>query len=570
MASEYSEYSSRADEESGELPSANPVPEPYVRLATLRALHTVVANLNVARSLPDTLQAVVDGVVEGSDFSLAACNLVRPEGDLKVEAVGGSDEVRNQLLGSIAPRTAWDDLLEASEPIGELRFLPYERGGRQHYEAIPHWVGPTLEVSDHPRAWHPNDFLLAPMYSHAKNGQTKNLLGVLSMDRPRSGRRPGVWEREALEMFALHASIAISNAQLRSDMHRALGRMDRDQRALRANEESFRQAFEFAPSGMAMTELYPGQRIGKLLRANDALCRMLGRTAAALKWFGFADLVHPHDLDELLTTPPGGGRAEVRLARRDGHYLWVCLRMSPLSDGETDGPQFLLTHVEDIDDRKRHEQSLAHRASHDSLTGLPNGAELRERLNRKLCTVGPVFGSILDGPEGDISGNVVEPVGVPGGPGGPGESVSPWFSGAPSPHQHAHDRAVAVLFCDLDGFKPINDRYGHHIGDAVLVEVARRLQQEIRGGDTVARLGGDEFVVLADDIAKDEADDLAARLKEAIEPPVQSNGQSVRVGASFGIGWASCGMTAEEVLRSADQKMYREKRGRSRGHRRAG
>jgi diguanylate cyclase (GGDEF)-like protein len=131
-------------------------------------------------------------------------------------------------------------------------------------------------------------------------------------------------------------------------------------------------------------------------------------------------------------------------------------------------------------------------------------------------------------------------------------------------------KGLAVLFCDLDGFKSINDRFGHNAGDAVLIEVARRLTNGVRDGDTVARLGGDEFVVLADGLGRADAADLAVRLRNAIIPPIRVDGRAVRVGASFGIGWAHCGMTADEVLKSADERMYVEKRSRPKQHRRAG
>jgi diguanylate cyclase (GGDEF)-like protein len=145
-------------------------------------------------------------------------------------------------------------------------------------------------------------------------------------------------------------------------------------------------------------------------------------------------------------------------------------------------------------------------------------------------------------------------------------------------------RGLAVLFCDLDGFKSINDRFGHNAGDAVLIEVARRLQHVVREGDTVARLGGDEFVVLADGVGRDEAKDLAGRLRMAIIPPMRVDGRAVRVGVSLGIGWAGCGMSIDEVLHTADERMYLEKRARAgaagggsrapgtggRSHRRAG
>jgi diguanylate cyclase (GGDEF)-like protein len=96
----------------------------------------------------------------------------------------------------------------------------------------------------------------------------------------------------------------------------------------------------------------------------------------------------------------------------------------------------------------------------------------------------------------------------------------------------------------------------------------------------VARLGGDEFVVLADGVGRDEARDLAGRLRNAIIPPMRLDSRAVRVGVSLGIGWAGCGMTIDEVLHTADELMYLEKRSRSgnsgngpaggRSHRRAG
>ena len=197
------------------------------------------------------------------------------------------------------------------------------------------------------------------MYAPAGGGG--ELIGVISVDRPRNGRRPGAWGREALQMYAFQAAIAISNARLRANMQRALVRLEREQQALRASEESFRQAFEYAPSGMAIAEM-GGDQHGQLLRTNDALCRLLGRPASAMRRYSFSDLVHPEDIGTLLRTSAEGGRAELRLARRDGTYVWVSLRNSVVADA-ADGPRFLLTHVEDIEERKRHELQLAHRAS---------------------------------------------------------------------------------------------------------------------------------------------------------------------------------------------------------------
>ncbi|WP_431679917.1 diguanylate cyclase domain-containing protein [Kitasatospora sp. KL5] len=589
--------------------------EPYVRLATLRTLHRVVADLNAARSLAGTLQAVVEGAVHGLGFDAAAVSLVRPDGDLVVAAVWEVEESGvggpAVLLGQVGSRDSWDRMLSVSDHWGTLRFLPYDRGWAIGTD-VPTWTGDgPLPV--YANDWHPRDFLFAPMYSAGGD-----LLGVLSVDRPRSGKRPGAWTREALEMFSLQASIAIGNARLRAEMQRALARLEKEQQALRASEESFRQAFEYAPSGMAITELH-GVGRGQLTRVNDALCRLLGRPRATLRQQSFADLVHPEDLALLQRTSAEGGRAELRLSRRDGGYQWVCLRNSVVADA-AEGPSFLLTHVEDIEDRKRHELQLAHRASHDALTGLPNGSELKARLGRRLCSVAPSaaeHGAALASSGLSYSAHsAFDGMGAPtplahgyGAPGsaldrdleafaagevlgrfdhGPAhvhtvvpaeqpEGAEPWNGAHRMPA--VSDKGLAVLFCDLDGFKSINDRFGHNAGDAVLIEVARRLQQAVREGDTVARLGGDEFVVLADGIGREEAKDLAGRLRNAIIPPMRIDNRAMRVGVSLGIGWAGCGMSTEEVLHAADERMYDEKRARGgsvrgargeRSHRRAG
>ncbi|MFD4571748.1 diguanylate cyclase CdgB [Streptomyces sp. NPDC058417] len=550
--------------------------EPYVRLASLRHLHQVMADMNAARSLPDTLQAVADGVVAALGYELACVNLVRPDGDLVVAAFAGNPAAEALITGRVGSRESWERRLAMGEAWGDLIFIPHTEGWVLDDDDVPQWYtdGPAPRFEDE---WHPSDRLFAPMYTPAAPGSGSTcgeLIGVLSVDCPRNGRRPGAWGREALQMYALQAAIAVSNARLRANMQRALVRLEREQQALRASEESFRQAFEYAPSGMAIAEM-GGDQHGRILRTNDALCRLLGRPASAMRRYSFSDLVHPEDIGTLLRTSAEGGRAELRLGRRDGTYLWVSLRNSVVAD-TADGPRFLLTHVEDIEERKRRELQLAHRASHDSLTGLPNSAELRSRLSARICgrpqSAHPAAVDAMDSygvPAFDANGH-----GFDYRPGGAdGYDTYDHHVHTVAPEENVPDdgtKGLAVLFCDLDGFKSINDRFGHNAGDAVLIEVARRLSRGVRDGDTVARLGGDEFVILADGLGRADAQDLAVRLRNEIIQPIRAEGRAVRVGASFGIGWAHCGMTADEVLKSADERMYVEKRSRPKQHRRAG
>ncbi|MFM7299377.1 MAG: diguanylate cyclase domain-containing protein, partial [Planctomycetota bacterium] len=122
---------------------------------------------------------------------------------------------------------------------------------------------------------------------------------------------------------------------------------------------------------------------------------------------------------------------------------------------------------------------------------------------------------------------------------------------------------LALLFIDLDGFKLVNDTYGHEAGDHVLKVTARRLASTLRAGDTVARLGGDEFVLLLPAVAgSEEARKVGEKLVAAIEQPIEWNDAALRVSASIGLAlYPEDGDEPETLLRRADKAMYRAKTG---------
>ena len=163
--------------------------------------------------------------------------------------------------------------------------------------------------------------------------------------------------------------------------------------------------------------------------------------------------------------------------------------------------------------RLRHEaQEAAHRALHDPLTGLPNRVLFSDRLAQSLRR-----------------------------------------------HRRVPS-SLAVLYLDLDGFKPVNDRMGHEHGDALLVAVAQRLQQTLRPGDTVARLGGDEFAVLADPVeSSQQVELLAERIVHRIAEPFELAAGTALVSASVGIVVTQGPADPVVLMRHADQAMYHAK-----------
>ncbi|MBA4741585.1 MAG: EAL domain-containing protein [Azoarcus sp.] len=198
--------------------------------------------------------------------------------------------------------------------------------------------------------------------------------------------------------------------------------------------------------------------------------------------------------------------------RKSGEAFWSDMFIAPVRDDDGEVTHFVGV-ISDVTAHKRYEEQLAHQATHDALTGLPNRTLLADRMAQALAFA------------------------------------------------RRYGQSVGVLFIDLDEFKVVNDGIGHHVGDSLLKIVADRLQGCVREGDTVARLGGDEFVVVCPALLREEdVLPLVERIYAALGEPVELEGESLRVSASMGVAFhPRDGGDVATLLRNADLAMYRAK-----------
>ncbi len=283
-----------------------------------------------------------------------------------------------------------------------------------------------------------------------------------------------------------------------------------------------------------------------LIVGEDAVMRYVSPSSARILGYAPDELrgqvtfafAHPDDRERMRrdfaarrATPGPGEPLTYRVRHKDGGWRTI----EDLSTVRLDAPAIrgVIVNIRDVTERAAGEEALRHQALHDALTGLPNRTLLLDRLAAALPpAVDPDMGALQAHAD-------------------------------PSLTRNAAARCAALLLIDLDRFKEVNDTLGHHVGDALLCQVAARVHGAVRAADTLARLGGDEFAVLLPDTDEVGARRVAAAVLAALVAPFPVDGHTLDVGASVGVAlYPAHGADAAALLRAADVAMYTAKHGR--------
>jgi diguanylate cyclase (GGDEF)-like protein len=515
------------------------------RLDHLRGLLSVVEAVRAGGDLGPVLEAVAATVAEALGYGAVVVNLHRPAwDDFEVVVVHGRAEIRELLLGQVTRLPDWSPVLQERFERHGTYLIP-AGGFDWSDDRVASYIPPAGPYTG-ADAWDPEDALLIPL--RAGDG---TLLGIVSVDEPASGRRPGEADLEVLGATAAYAAVAIEHARAvaEGEAHRA------------AVEHLLRVSAQLTGRGTVEATLAAVcagirdalgfQRVTVFLAERDSLDLVpragvgTGDDAPArVSLDALAGLLEPELAAEgciLLSREAAWPRVapELRRARRsdhdgrgplawEGHWLLV-----PLHDRE--GRLTGLLSVDEPADRllpttgrlrtlrafanqavaalesARQLVNLRHLAEHDPLTGLRNRRDFEPGLEARIAAA------------------------APGDP-------------------------VALLICDLDHFKRVNDSLGHQVGDEVLRRFAAVLREHTRSSDLPTRLGGEEFAVVLEGIPASRALAVAERLRRGVR--AEFAGFECPVSVSVGVAMADgdAGLGAAGLVRNATRALYAAKR----------
>jgi diguanylate cyclase (GGDEF)-like protein len=518
-------------------------------ISPLRGLVEVTRLLRAREDLPALLDAVARTIGESLGYRTVAVNLYRPAwDDFEVTTVYGNEEAKAVLLGNARPGEDWTVLLsERFERRGAYVVL----SGSVDWSSLgPSYVPQGGPASD-PDAWDPEDALFVPMPD-----QDGNLLGIISVDEPVSGRRPTDDDLDVLVSLVDHAALAVEAAREASDSMRHQRALEEllavssritgetsDSEILRRVCKGIHDALDFqnvcvaladpenglivphATAGWQLEELQQREPV-RVAQVEPLLddeferegCYLLTHEQARARITSEVE-VYPSQLNG--RGPWAWNRHWLIVPLRDGGgallgIIWVdnpCDRLLPSADRlqalrifANDAAAALVS--------GRHLGELRFLADHDPLTRLLNRRAFVNRLD----------GEVARG--------------------------------------RRYGRSFGLVIADLDNFKQLNDRYGHAAGDEALVAFAGVLRESLRKPDDAFRIGGDEFALLLSEATEEDARFVVARVNALLGPLSDERAPwAVKLAASFGC--ASCpedATDAQTLFRLADEAQYDAKR----------
>jgi diguanylate cyclase (GGDEF)-like protein len=525
---------------------------PSVNLPTispLRGLVEVTRLLRAREDLPALLDAVARTIGESLGYGTVAINLYRPAwDDFEVTTVYGNEDARAVLLGNSRPGSDWTVLLsEQFEARGAYLVL----AGAVDWDSLGPSYVPQGGRSCHPDAWDPEDALFVPM-----RDQRGVLLGIISVDEPVTGRRPADDDVDVLVSLVDHAALAVEAARESAESARHQRALEEllavssritgepsNTEILRRVCTGIRDALDFRNVCAALVDPETGAVVPQAA-AGWQLHEIQDRGFVSVAQLEpLLDDIFLREGCYLLTHEQARARlasdVEVYPSQLNGRGPWAWNRhwlVVPLRDGG--GALLGIIWVDNPSDRLlpsadrlqalrifandasaalvsgRHLGELRFLADHDPLTRLLNRRAFVSRL------------------EGEVA------------------------------RARRYSRSFGLVIADLDGFKQLNDRYGHATGDEALVTFANVLADSLRKPDDAFRIGGDEFAVLIAEATEEDARQVVARVEATLER-LSSDGEPWLADLSASFGCAACPEDADEtqaLFRLADEAQYDAKR----------
>lgn len=282
-----------------------------------------------------------------------------------------------------------------------------------------------------------------------------------------------------------------------------------DEYQLKENEERYHQVIDMAPIGMATISSH-----GRFTEVNQAFCNLIGHQYEKILLMNIQDLFPSYHIVNANAFSSTLTQFDEDYLRPDGTKIWLQIIISKLKVASSQSDDAFLIEIEDITLRKEYEDKIHDLAYHDSLTQLPNRRLLLDRLEHAITV------------------------------------------------SYRENTMLAVLFLDIDQFKPVNDQLGHDVGDELLKAIAIRITATLRQEDTVSRVSGDEFIILLNTISlEQDAGIVAEKIINQIKTNFFISGHEISISASIGIAlYPHHGTTTEQLLKNADYAMYQAKR----------